>query len=76
MPGGEDEGGKPRLRRVGVETGTAVPGLGSKLVNIAVGNATAPSCIAGDTNRDGVVRIAELVTAVNRAVNGCRGSTG
>jgi len=47
-----------------------------KLVNIAVGNTTAPSCIAGDTDRDGMVRIGELVAAVNKALNGCGASTG
>ena len=44
-------------------------------MNVAVGNATAPPCIAGDTDRDGMVRIAELVTAVNKALNGCGGGT-
>ena len=44
------------------------------LVNIALGNATPPACIAGDTNRDGMVGMGELITAVNSALKGCGGS--
>lgn len=44
------------------------------LVNIALGNGTAPACIAGDANRDGIVGVAELVTAVKKALSGCGGS--
>ena len=44
------------------------------LVNIALGNAAAPACSAGDANRDGVVRVDELPTAVNHGIDGCSGS--
>lgn len=44
------------------------------LVNVALGNAAAPACIAGDANRDGSVGIDELIAAVNKALNGCGGS--
>jgi pimeloyl-ACP methyl ester carboxylesterase len=45
------------------------------LVNIALGNATAPACIAGDANRDGIVGMDELITAVNKALSGCSDGT-
>jgi len=41
------------------------------MVNIALGNAAADSCVAGDHNRDGLIVINELVLAVNNALNGC-----
>jgi pimeloyl-ACP methyl ester carboxylesterase len=41
------------------------------LVNTVLGNPTAPACIAGDANRDGIVGLDELVTAVNKALHGC-----
>ena len=44
------------------------------LVNIALGNATAPACISGDANRDGIVAIDEIITSVNKALYGCGGS--
>jgi len=44
------------------------------LVNIALGTTTPPHCIAGDRNRDGTVDIAELTSAVNKALNGCSDS--
>src|SRR6185369_3491638 len=45
------------------------------LVNIALGRATAPACIAGDANRDGIVGMSELITAVNKALHGCSDGT-
>jgi pimeloyl-ACP methyl ester carboxylesterase len=45
------------------------------LVNIALGNASAPACIPGDANRDGMVGVDELITAVNKALNGCGDGT-
>ena len=45
------------------------------LVNIALGNATAPACIAGDANRDGIIGMSELITAVNNALEGCSDGT-
>jgi hypothetical protein len=44
------------------------------LVNIALGDAPAPACIAGDTNRDGIVAMDEIITSVNQALYGCGGS--
>jgi cytochrome c peroxidase len=40
-------------------------------VNIAVGNATLASCLALDANGDGEVDIAEIVSAVQLALDGC-----
>jgi len=45
------------------------------LVNIALGSATTPDCIAGDGNRDGSVEMDELIGAVNNALNGCGAPT-
>jgi hypothetical protein len=44
------------------------------LVNIALGDAPAPTCISGDANRDGIVAIDEIITSVNKALYGCGGS--
>src|SRR4029079_5002544 len=41
------------------------------LVNGALGNAPVPACIPGDANRDGTVGVAEIIAAVNKALDGC-----
>jgi hypothetical protein len=41
------------------------------MVNIALGNAGVATCTAGDANHDGQITIAELLAAVNSALNGC-----
>jgi hypothetical protein len=41
------------------------------MVNIALGNLDASSCVAGDANHDGEITINEIVEAVNRALGGC-----
>jgi hypothetical protein len=41
------------------------------LVNVALGRASAESCVAGDADGDGQITIAELVKAVNNALKGC-----
>jgi hypothetical protein len=44
------------------------------LVKIILGDATLPACVAGDTNRDGIITANEFIIAVNRALDGCGGS--
>jgi len=41
------------------------------MVNIALGSANAPTCLAGDANHDGQITIDEILTAVNNALHGC-----
>lgn len=41
------------------------------MVNIALGNAPASVCLAGDRNHDGAITIDENVTAVDNALSGC-----
>ena len=41
------------------------------MVNIALGNADAGSCTAGNANHDGQITIDEILAAVNHALNGC-----
>jgi hypothetical protein len=41
------------------------------LVNIALGNATVSTCLAGDANRDGAITIDEILAAVRNALDGC-----
>jgi hypothetical protein len=41
------------------------------MVNIALGNADVDTCFAGDANRDGQITIDEILTAVNKVLNGC-----
>jgi hypothetical protein len=40
-------------------------------VNIALGSSQLGTCSACDGNGDGMVSIAELITAVNNALSGC-----
>jgi hypothetical protein len=40
-------------------------------VNIALNVAPVAQCPAGDVNGDGMVKVVELVQAVNGALNGC-----
>lgn len=42
------------------------------MVNIAGGLRPVNQCPAGDSNHDGTIVIAELIVAVNNALNGCR----
>jgi hypothetical protein len=41
------------------------------MVNIALGNADASACDAGDKNQDGQITVDEILTAVNNALNAC-----
>ena len=41
------------------------------MVNIALGNAPASTCEAGDANHDGEITVDEILTAVSNALNGC-----
>jgi photosystem II stability/assembly factor-like uncharacterized protein len=43
------------------------------VVNIALGNSTLDTCLAGDGSGDGFVTVDEVLTAVNRALRGCQG---
>ena len=45
------------------------------MVNIALGNSTPGTCVAGDTNSDGQVTVDEILAAVNNSLNGCSGAT-
>jgi hypothetical protein len=42
-------------------------------VNIALGNANISTCPAGDENHDNQITVDEILTAVNKALNGCTG---
>ena len=42
-----------------------------RLVNINLGSAELATCAAGDTNQNGEVSVAEIITAVTQALNGC-----
>lgn len=41
------------------------------MVNIALGQADASACLAGDKNHDGKISVDELIAAVDNALNGC-----
>jgi hypothetical protein len=41
------------------------------VVNIALGNASLSSCLAGDEDGDERITVDEILGAVNRALNGC-----
>jgi hypothetical protein len=41
------------------------------MVNIALGNTPVGTCEAGDANGDHEVTVDEILTAVNKALNGC-----
>ena len=41
------------------------------MVNIALGDAAATTCPAGDANDDNEITVDEILTAVNNALNGC-----
>jgi len=41
------------------------------MVNVALGNAAVSACTAGDLNQDNMIVVAEIVAAVNTALNGC-----
>jgi len=41
------------------------------MVNIALGNANASTCLAGDANHDNQITIDEILTAVSNALDGC-----
>jgi hypothetical protein len=58
---------------------TAVPTASSveeivRAVNIGLGTVSVSTCPAADGNRDGVVTVEEIVTAVNNALTGCPNS--
>jgi hypothetical protein len=46
------------------------------MVNLALSDGDVAGCLAGDPNGDRRVSIDEIVTAVNRALNGCPRATG
>ena len=41
------------------------------LVDIALGTLPVSACTAGDANKDGTITVAEIVAAVNAALDGC-----
>ena len=41
------------------------------MVTVALGNAPASECEAGDVNHDGQITVDEILTAVSNALNGC-----
>jgi len=41
------------------------------MVNMALGNASASTCVAGDVNHDNEITVDEILSAVNNARNGC-----
>lgn len=41
------------------------------MVNIALGSAPVATCLAGDVNGDSHVTVNEVITAVNKALDGC-----
>ena len=41
------------------------------MVNVALGTKDVLTCLAGDGNRNAAISVDELVTAVNRALDGC-----
>jgi hypothetical protein len=41
------------------------------MVNIALGNASLSTCLAGDGNGDKQITVDEILAAVNHALNGC-----
>jgi len=43
------------------------------MVNLALGNADAATCLSGDANHDGQITIDEILGAVNNALTGCNG---
>ncbi len=44
-----------------------------KMVNVALGHAPLSLCAAGDANRDGEIKIDDLIAAVSGALTGCPG---
>jgi len=41
------------------------------MVNVALGNSGTDACPAGDANHDHQITVDEILTAVDRALNGC-----
>ena len=41
------------------------------MMNTTLGSATVSDGLAGDGNQDGAITVDEILTAVNRALNGC-----
>ncbi len=70
--GYKSEGQVPLAEFVGTDGQVTVNEL-IEMVNIALGNADVPTCLAGDANGDGEITVNEIVAGVNNALNGCPG---
>jgi hypothetical protein len=42
-----------------------------KIVDISLGGQSLSGCMAADANHDGAVTVDEILTAINKSLNGC-----